>query len=304
MIAHIRALRPHQWLKNGFVLAALVFAHRLTDGAAILRTLVAFAAFCAVASAVYLINDVADYERDRHHERKRHRPVAAGLVARRTALVIAGTLAPAGLAAGWWLNTATAVVLGIYFVMNLLYSSWLKHVVLLDVFIIAIGFLLRVVAGAVAIEVGISAWLLVCTFFLALFMALCKRRAEGMVLGDEADAHRSTLGDYGDTFVDKAVSALAAMTVMSYALYTIDPAVMHRLGTDALVATVPLVLFGVLRYLFLVHERGLGGSPTRLLLRDRGMQAVVTLWLGVTIGAIYWGVQLGLIYAGRGQPLP
>ncbi len=295
MIAHLRALRPHQWIKNGFVLVALIFAHRLTDTTAVLRTLVAFVAFCAVASAIYLVNDVADFERDRVHERKRHRPIASGEVRRGVAIVMAVLLAPIGLAAGWWLNPGTLVVLAIYFGMNLLYSTWLKHVVLLDVFIIALGFLLRVIAGAVAIEVGISAWLLVCTFFIALFMALCKRRAEGMVLGGEAGEHRSTLSDYGDTFVDKAVSALAAMTVMSYALYTIDPAVIRRLGTDALVATLPLVLFGVLRYLYLVHQRGMGGSPTRLLLRDTGMQVVVTLWLLMTVGAIYYGVRIGLL---------
>ncbi len=295
MIQHLRALRPHQWLKNGFVLVALIFAHRLTDGEAVLRSLIAFVAFCAVASAIYLVNDVADYERDRVHESKRNRPVASGAVRRGVALVMAVFLAPLGLVIGWWLNPGTLVVLALYVAMNLLYSTWLKHVVLLDVFIIALGFLLRVIAGAVAIGVGISAWLLVCTFFLALFMALCKRRAEGMALGGAADEHRSTLGDYGDTFVDKAVSALAAMTVMSYALYTIDPTVVRRLGTDALVATVPLVLFGVLRYLYLVHQRGMGGSPTRLLLRDSGMQAVVALWLAATVGAIYYGVRIGLL---------
>lgn len=291
---HIRALRPHQWVKNVFVFAALVFARKLTDADAGLRSLLAFAAFCAVASAIYLINDVADFERDRVHPKKRLRPIAAGQVKRSTATMMAVVLGPAGLALGWWLNTATGATLTIYGVMNLSYSFGLKHVVLLDVFIIALGFLLRVSVGAFAIGVPISPWLLICTFFIALFLAFCKRRHELVSLGDDAAAHRGILAEYSTPFIDKMVSALASMTVMSYALYTIDARVIAKLGTDALVITVPLVLFGVFRYLYLVHQRQMGGSPTEIVLRDRSVQAIVGLYVVVVLWAIYFNVHLGL----------
>lgn len=291
---HLKALRPHQWVKNAFVFAALVFSRNLTNADAGFRALLVFAAFCAVASSIYLVNDVADYERDRVHPKKRKRPIAAGLVKRPTALVMAALLAPVGLGLGWWLNPATGATLTVYGVMNLSYSFGLKHVVLLDVFIIALGFLLRVSSGAFAIEVGISPWLLICTFFIALFLAFCKRRHELVSLGEEAAAHRGILAQYSTPFIDKMISALASMTVMSYALYTIDPRVASRLGTDALVLTVPLVLFGVFRYLYLVHQQQKGGSPTEIVLTDRSVQAIVGLFVALAVSLIYFNVTLGL----------
>lgn len=295
MLAHLRALRPHQWVKNAFVLAALVFARKLTEPAAVIDALLAVAAFCAVASSIYLVNDVADYERDRVHPKKRNRPIAAGLVNRSTALVMAAVLAPVGLWLAYALNLRTGVTVSIYGVMNLAYSFRLKHVVLLDVFVIAAGFLLRVCAGAFAIEVGISPWLVLCTFFIALFLAFCKRRHELVSLGDEAAAHRGILAEYTTPYIDKMISALASMTVMSYALYTIDPTVAAKLRTDGLVMTLPLVLFGVFRYLYLVHRHDLGGSPTEVVLTDRGVQAIVGLYLTLVVVCIYFEVQLGLV---------
>jgi len=291
---HLRALRPHQWVKNVFVFAALVFSRSLTDPQQALRALLAFAAFSLLASSIYLVNDVADFERDRLHPKKKKRPIAAGLVSRRTALIMAALLAPIGLTAAFWLNSATGVTIAAYGVMNLAYSLWLKHVVLLDVFIIALGFLLRVTVGAFAIAVGISPWLLICTFFIALFLAFCKRRHELVSLGDDAAAHRGILARYSIPFIDKMIGALASMTVMSYALYTIDPRVIARVGTDGLVLTVPLVLFGVFRYLYLVHIEQKGGSPTEVVLTDRGVQAVVALYSGMVLAFIYFNVQLGL----------
>ncbi len=295
---HFRALRPHQWVKNLFVFAALVFARKLTESDAVVQSLQVFAAFCAMASAIYLVNDVADFERDRVHPKKSKRPIASGLVARRTALVMAAGLAPIGLGLGYWLNMKTGVVLSIYGAMNLAYSFKLKHIVLLDVFIIAFGFLLRVVGGAFAIGVGISPWLLICTFFVALFLAFCKRRQELVTLGEDAAAHRGNLASYSTTFIDKMISSLAAMTVMSYALYTIDARVMQRLGTDGLVITVPLVLFGVFRYLYLVHQEGKGGSPTEVILTDRSVQAIALLLVGTVVALIYFNVRLGLVNLG------
>ena len=295
---HVRALRPHQWVKNLFVFAALVFARKLTVTGAVLDSLQVFAAFCALASAIYLVNDVADLERDRVHPKKRTRPIASGLVARRTALIMSAALAPVGLGLAFLLNVKTGVVLSVYAAMNLAYSFKLKHVVLLDVFIIAFGFLLRVVAGAFAIGVGVSPWLLICTFFVALVLAFCKRRQELVTLGEDAAAHRDNLASYSTVFIDKMISSLAAMTVMSYALYTIDARVMRRLGTDALVITVPLVLFGVFRYLYLVHQEGKGGSPTEVILTDRSVQAIALLLVATIVALIYFNVRLGLVNLG------
>ena len=297
MYHHLRALRPHQWTKNGFVFAALVFSRRFTEVDASLAALKTFVAFCGIASAVYLFNDVSDYERDQVHPSKRDRPIAADLVSKRDALLMAAILASFGIAIGWTLNPSTLTVLALYLGCNVMYSTVLKHIVLVDVFMIALGFLFRVTAGAFAIQVGVSAWLLVCTLFVALFMAFCKRRAEITELGDSAKEHRGILTQYSLAFIDKATAALAGMTIMSYALYAIDPGVIRRLGTDALFLTVPLVAFGVFRYLFLVHQRGQGGSPTRLVLTDNGLRLVILAWLLISIGAIFYGLQIGLLYA-------
>ncbi len=292
---HLRALRPHQWVKNVFVFAALIFSHNLMRMDLLLDTLLAFAAFSLTASSIYLINDIMDYERDRLHPKKSKRPIASDLVSRKTAGVMAAFVAPLGIGLAWYLNTRTGITLTIYGLMNLGYSLRFKHVVLLDVFIIAAGFLLRVSAGAFAIDVGISPWLLLCTFFIALFLAFCKRRHELVSLGEEASEHRGILAEYSVTFIDKMVSALASMTVMSYALYTIDPSVVKRLGTDGLLMTLPLVLFGIFRYLYLVHQKQQGGSPTDVLLRDRSVQSIALLYLLIVVGCIYFDFSLGLI---------
>lgn len=291
---HIRALRPKQWVKNVFVFAALVFAQRLNEPEAIISALLAFVGFASVSSSIYLLNDVLDYEQDKLHPKKCKRPIAAGQVNRRHAVVLAGLLAPMGLAIGWSLNANTAAVLGTYYVTNLAYSVRLKHIAIVDVFIIAFGFLLRVVAGAMAIAAPLSAWLLVTSFFFALFMAFGKRRGELDSLGGAAAAHRANLADVNLAFLDQAMASLTALTVMSYALYTIDPAVTARLGTDGLVLTVPLVLFAVLRYLHQVHQ-GRGGSPTTLVLTDRVLQLTGAVWLGLVVVFVYLDVKVGIL---------
>lgn len=298
MLQHVRALRPHQWVKNAFVFAALVFARKLTDPQAVIDSLTAFGAFSLVASSIYLVNDVFDYARDREHPKKRNRPIASGAVKRSTGLIMAALLGPLGLAAAYWLNVRTGVTISVYLVMNLAYSFRLKHIVLVDVFVIAAGFLLRVSTGAFAIEVGISPWLLLCTFFVALFLAFCKRRHELESLGANAAAHRGILAQYSTPFIDKMIAALASMTVMSYALYTIDPVVVQRLGTDGLLLTLPLVLFGVFRYLYLVHQEKKGGSPTEIVLTDRGVQLIIGLYLALVVACIYSGLSLGLVATG------
>ena len=208
---------------------------------------------------------------------------------------MAAVIGPAGIAAGLLLNPGTAIVLGVYLAVNLLYSTRLKHIVLIDVFIIALGFLLRVTAGATAIGVGISAWLVLCTFFVALLIAFGKRRGELTLLGEDAAGHRGILGEYDKGFLDSAMAALAGMTIMSYALYAIDPSVMARLQTDALVLTLPPVVFGIFRWIHIAHTTDAAASPTRLLLRDRTLQLTALVYVALVVCTIYFEVKLGLL---------
>ncbi len=294
LVAHIKALRPHQWVKNAFVLASLIFSGHLFDTHAIKQAIYAFFAFSFCASAIYLINDITDYERDLHHPKKKNRPIASGAVKRFTASIMSLICLGIGLSIGYGLNQSVMIVLISYFVMNLGYSYGLKHVLLLDVFLIACGFLMRVMAGAFAIEVKLSPWLLMCTLLIALFLGFCKRRHERSSLGENAAQHRAILDDYSLAFLDKLITITASSTVMSYALYTIDPWVNSRLHTNALILTLPLVLFGVFRYLYLVYQADQGGSPTQVVLKDRGIQLVLVLYLILSISLIYFKIQLNL----------
>ncbi len=271
----LAALRPHQWVKNVFVFAALVFARgsqgglfqgRMDD---VRRTLWAFAAFCLGASAIYLLNDILDRESDRQHPTKRNRPIAAGRVsvatASMTALICAAGAHLCALRADGAPFPVWPVVLG-YMALNLAYSLRLKHVVLVDAFSIAAGFLLRVIAGALAVPAVISHWLLLCTMFLALFLALCKRKAEMDLLGDGRGEHRAILREYNAAFLDQMTTVLAACAIVTYTMYTVAEETVLKFGGDQLVWTVPFVVFGLGRYLFLVHTRRGGGSPTKILL--------------------------------------
>ncbi|HJO26734.1 MAG TPA: decaprenyl-phosphate phosphoribosyltransferase [Planctomycetota bacterium] len=269
----IRAMRPHQWVKNIFVLAAISFGEAEAPDFA-LKAAYAFGAFCLAASAVYLLNDVVDVEKDRAHPEKRHRPIAAGELSISTALVGSALCALAGLFLARQAGFAergeawhVAFVLGCYMLLNLAYSLRLKRVVLLDAFCIAGGFLFRVKAGALAVGVIVSPWLFLCTLFLALFLALCKRRAESDLLGAERGAHRSILEDYTLAFLDQMVTLLAACTIIGYSMYTVSAQGEATFGPEnRLFWTVPFVVFGLGRYLLLVQTRQGGGSPTRVLL--------------------------------------
>ena len=298
-IAIIRALRPHQWVKNGFVLAAVVFALAergevlSLDRPAVRCSLLAMLAYCLGASAIYLVNDVLDVENDRQHPEKSKRPIAAGEVSAVTAiaasvLCVCGAVylaLSAGEFAGANGGSAHSVlfVLVGYVCLNVAYSVRLKHVVILDVFCIASGFILRIKAGGFAAHVQVSPWLLLCTFFLALFLALCKRRAECDLLGDAKAEHRKILGDYEVGFLDQMVTALAACTILSYSLYSIiGDGAGSRDGVE-LFWTVPFVVFGLARYMWLVQQQRGGGSPTRVLLGGDPMFVLNTLgWMLVT----------------------
>ena len=272
------SLRPEQWTKNLLVFAGLLFGGRLLEPAAVFRATATFAIFCALSGAVYLFNDIADREADTRHPLKRTRPIAAGLLPVRVALVAAGLLAAAGVQGAFLVSRRVALAAAAYLALLLLYSAALKNVVIVDVLAIAAGFVLRAVAGAVAVEVPISDWLLVCTTLLALFLALSKRRHELTLLGEGATGHRRILEEYSPYLLDQMVAVVTASTLIAYCVYATSPDTAARLGTSRLGLTIPFVLYGIFRYLYLVHQKRGGGSPAAMLVTDRPLLACVALW--------------------------
>src|SRR5213594_820850 len=285
--ALLESLRPGQWVKNGFVFAALIFSRSLTDWHRNLIVTLAALFFALISSAVYLLNDILDAPEDRNHPVKRRRPVASGRLSVRTAAWASGLLACTSLAGAWVLDHRFFWVMVSYAGINIVYSWLLKRLVLLDAFVVAAGFVFRVVAGGVVIQVQISSWLIVCTTMVALFLALCKRRHELVILGEEAADHRPILADYSPYFLDQLISIVTASTVMSYALYTLSPDVRAKFPGKRLELTIPFVLFGVFRYLFLVHQKERGGDPARVLVSDPVLISVVLMWAAVVILIIY-----------------
>ena len=294
--AVLRAIRPHQWVKNIFVLAALLFAggeaHQEITRADLWATLLAIGAFCLGSSTIYLVNDIMDVESDRQHPTKCWRPIAAGELSIPAAwaasfVCLLGSVALA-LAVGGE-PIALLWIVGAYVVMNYLYSVKLKHVVLVDAFCIAAGFLFRVQGGALAVGVPVSHWLFLCTLFLSLFLALCKRKAETDLLGDGAESHRKILREYNGPFLDQMITLLAACTVVAYTMYTVSDVTSLKFGEDhILVWTVPFVVFGLGRYLLLVNTQRGGGSPTRVLLGGDLAFLVNGLgWLTVVVVSLY-----------------
>ncbi len=281
------SLRPDQWTKNLIVFAALIFAVKLFDPAALALASAAFLIFCALSGAVYLINDVSDRDADRHHPLKRMRPVASGALSPATALGAAVALGGAALVAAFLLRPAFGVAAASYVALFVLYSRVLKHVVILDVMSIAIGFVLRAVAGGLVIGVPISDWLLVCTILLALFLGLAKRRHELTMLADGATGHRRILEEYDPYLLDQMIAIVAAATLVVYIIYCASPETAEKFGTRWLVLTTPFPIYGIFRYLYLVHRKHGGGSPSDMLLRDRPLLGCVALWGLAVILIIY-----------------
>lgn len=285
--ALVEALRPAQWVKNGFIFAALIFSRSVLDWQRTTLVVLAAATFCLISSAAYLLNDILDAPEDRQHPLKRLRPVASGRLSARTAGLVAAPLAMIALAGAWALDREFFLVVATYASVNLFYSLFLKHVMLVDIFVIAAGFVLRVLGGGVVIHVEISAWLIVCTTLLALFLALTKRRHELVLLGENASDHRSSLANYSPYFLDQLIAVVTASTLMSYSLYTLSEDVAVKFPGKRLELTIPFVLFGIFRYLYLVHQNQEGGNPTRLLLTDRVLLSVVLFWAASVILIIY-----------------
>ena len=281
------SLRPQQWVKNGFVFAALIFSRSITDWHRNARVAAGAMLFCLISSAVYLFNDIHDAPEDRNHPLKKLRPLASGKLGLGTASFAAIILALLSLGGAWILDHTFFTIVALYALINVLYSWVLKRIVLLDVFVISAGFVLRVVSGGVIIHVEISPWLVVCATLLALFLALSKRRHELVVLGKEAGNHRSILSHYSPYFLDQLIGIVTASTVMSYALYTLSNDVQMKFPGKRLELTIPFVLFGIFRYLYLVHQSEEGGNPTRLFLTDPVLLSVVLFWAASVIFIIY-----------------
>jgi 4-hydroxybenzoate polyprenyltransferase len=280
------AMRPRRWLKNLFMFAALVFGVKLSDPVLVARSVVAFVCLCLLASAAYLINDLVDMERDRLHPRKRHRPLPAGKLKRSWALGGAIVLGSVGLSVAIILGGRFALVCAVFLAVEIGYSLFFTNYVILDVMIIALAFILRVVAGSVIAEATIfSPWLYVCASFLALFLALCKRRHELIVLGDLAPRHRKVLGDYSSALLVQMISVVTSSTLIAYSLFTFWSA--HVPENKSMMLTIPFVLYGMFRYLLLMQRRDLPGSPEEMLIRDPPLVVNNLLWGAAVLAILY-----------------
>jgi 4-hydroxybenzoate polyprenyltransferase len=283
----LRSLRPAQWTKNLVVFAGLIFGKKLLDAAAVWDAIAAFVIFCALSGVVYLVNDLADRESDRRHPLKARRPIASGALPVKVATGAALAIGAAALAAAYLVGPGFAAVAAAYVVLQMLYSGPLKHIIIIDVLTIAIGFVLRAAGGAVAVHVQMSHWLFVCTILLALFLALAKRRHEIVLLAGGATRHRPILGEYTAYLLDQMIGVVTASTLIAYVFYTISPETQAKFGTPWLGLTIPFPLYGIFRYLYLVHQREGGGSPADLLLTDRPLLGCVALWALVVALIIY-----------------
>lgn len=289
LAAILKTMRPKQWTKNLLLFAALLFAKQFTNLQAIGQVMTAFALFCVLSGTVYLVNDVVDREQDRKHPRKCKRPVASGALSPRTAIAAAVVMAPLSIAGCFALNMATGIVATAYLGLTLAYHFWLKHLVILDALAVAGGFVFRAVAGAEAISVVISPWLLMCTLLLALFLSFTKRRQEIVLLEDDAYATRQILAEYTPHLLDQMIATVTACTIMSYCLYTISERTVHEVGSRDLLLTIPIVIYGIFRYLYLVHRHGQGDAPDQVLLNDMPLLVTVVVYVAAVALVFYLG---------------
>ena len=279
IIEIFKSLRPQQWIKNLFIFAPLIFSQNIFNRPLLFKTFAAFAAFCLVSSAHYIFNDLRDLEEDRRHPVKSKRPLASGRLRKGPAVGALAVIGAAGLALAASIDVPFLLMAAGYLVLQTAYSMWLKHVVILDVFVIAAGFLIRVVAGGLAIKVEISSWLLICTILLSLFLAMGKRRYELVLLDKDAASHRPILKEYNTYLLDQMISVVTASTLLAYCLYTISAETVAKFGTRNLIFTVPFVLYGIFRYLYLIHQKAEGGTPEALIIRDKPLLLDIFLWI-------------------------
>lgn len=284
----IRLARPTQWLKNGILLAPLIFAGELTNTSKLATALGATVLFCLLSSAVYVFNDIIDREKDKLHPLKKERPIASGKISAGNAAMFMAVLLIVGLVVAWNINARFFNIAVVFVLLNLFYTVWLKHVVIVDSMVVAISFVLRAYAGAFAIEVAASKWLLINTLLLALFLAFGKRRHELVFLEETATAHRKALMSYSPYLLDQLIGVVTPAVVVMYMLYSFSTEVSHKLGTENLFLTIPFVVYGIFRYLYLIHKEDKGGSPTRLLITDLPILLTVVLWLVTAVIVLYY----------------
>jgi 4-hydroxybenzoate polyprenyltransferase len=284
------SLRPYQWTKNLVIFAALVFAKELGRVDQVLLALAAFGNFCLLSSAVYLLNDVVDYKQDRFHPIKRERPIASGRLNRSFAAVAGVVMYLVALVLAYSLNPYFFQIALLYSGVTIGYTYYFKNVAILDVMAISIGFVLRAIAGGAAIHVPSSFWLLLCTFLLALFLALSKRRHELVFLSEDATKHRTNLAEYSPYLLDQMISVVTASCVLAYTLYTVSAETVAKFHTDKLSFTVPFVIFGIFRYLYLIHQKNEGGRPSVHLYSDKPLLISIILWIIACVGIIYSSV--------------
>ena len=287
----LRAMRPHQWVKNLFIFAALVFDRKLFEPQYQQRTLMGFVLFSLLAGAVYLANDIADLEHDRHHPRKRHRPLPSGYLSTRTALIVAILIPLLVLPLALQLHTWFGLVLALYWLQNIAYSIWLKHVVIIDVMLIALGFMLRVAAGAILVDadqapIG-SPWIYMCVGLGALLIGLGKRRHELTTVTGAANNHRAVLADYNLTLIDWLIASVTTGAIVAYSLYSFSAPNLPQ--NHLMMATIPFVVYGIFRYLYLIHVEGAGGAPEQLVFRDRPLLLSIVLWAAAATAVMYLG---------------
>jgi len=285
---YITLFRPHQWVKNGFVLAPLIFAEKLLEPSSLELELSAFAVFCLVTSGVYAFNDVFDRHKDRNHPTKRNRPVASGQISVLTASLLGAGFLLTGILGAAGLGQQFLAWVLLYLVLQAGYNVVFKNMVLLDILVLGIGFVIRAVAGSQAINVVISPWLILCSLLLALFLGFAKRRQEIVLLGDAAWEHRSILKHYSVHLLDQLIGIVTAATIVSYAIYTLTPEVTRRLGSNYMILTLPFVIYGIFRYLYLVHLHEKGGNPTKDLLTDIPLLVSIAAWTLASVALIYF----------------
>ncbi len=290
----LAAMRCPQWIKNGFVIAPLLFANRFTDPGDCFRTALAFISFCLLSSGIYIINDLRDLNEDRQHPIKRLRPIARGALSTSRAGVLSITLIALSILAGFFLGKLFLLTIILYAILNIAYSLGIKHIAIFDVMTIAAGFLLRIIGGAVAIDVEASHWLLLCTFMISVFLGFTKRRAELISRDTDQPTSRLVLKDYSIGFLDQVISMVTSLTIICYILYTIDDRTISVFGSRAMLLTVPSVMYGLFRYLYIIYHHQQGEDPTREVLRDIHTIVNLIIWLLIAAIVVVYGSRLNI----------
>ena len=281
------SMRPDQWIKNFLVFAALLFSKNLLSLSKNIEAIIGFTIFCMITGCAYMINDLVDLEKDKLHSVKSRRPLASGKLKKDTAIKIVVLVCLASLFSAFYMNILFGIIILAYFLLNIGYSIYLKNIVIIDVVSIAAGFVLRVLGGAVIISVVASQWLILCTILLSLFLGFSKRRHELVLLEDSATSHRKVLEHYSPYLLDQMIAVVTASTLICYALYTMSRDTVEKLGTSKLIYTIPFVLYGIFRYLYLVHQKEEGGSPTEIMFTDKPMIINICLWVISSVVFIY-----------------